>query len=421
MKMNKLTWKEILSAVLATAVLAFCLAGCGTSASKEQEPVSSQIQTADTQNTTVEIQSGTSEEKTTAEPIVTESDSDLFTTRDLAQNADLSDATAVNATDGSTYTITSDGIYVLSGTASDFTVVVEAGDEDKVQLVLDGLNVTNEDFPVIYVKNADKVFLTSTETESTLSVTGSFTSDGSTNTDAVIFSRDDLVLNGLGTVTVNSTANGISTKDDIKVTGGTWNINCTDDAIEAHDTIAVGGGTLNIVSSKDGLHAEYDDDQTVGSVTIEDGTLNIKAKDDGIHATTTATVNGGSLTIEAAEGIEATQVYINGGSLDIDAGDDGINAGQKSKALNVGITITGGDITINMGAGDTDAIDSNGYLTVTGGTLDLYAQSPFDADGTITYTGGTIYVNGSLTNSINVQMMGGMGGMGGWGPGGRRP
>ena len=93
--------------------------------------------------------------------------------------------------------------------------------------------------------------------------------------------------------------------------------------------------------------------------------------------------------------------------MDITATDDGINAGQKSKALSVGITVTGGEISIDMGAGDTDAVDSNGYLTITGGTISISAQSPFDADGTISWTGGTIYVNGSQISSISNQMMGG--------------
>ena len=249
--------------------------------------------------------------------------------------------------------------------------------------------------------------MTSASSESALSVTGSFTSDGSTNTDAVIFSKDDLVLNGTGTVTISSVANGVSCKDDLKVTGGTWNINCKDDALEANESISVGGGILNIVTSKDGLHAEYDEDNTTGWITVEGGTVNITASDDGIHATTTATVNGGEISITAAEGIEATQVVINGGDISISAKDDGINAGQKSRSMSVGITVTGGTIRINMGQGDTDAVDSNGFLTVTGGTFDIYAQSPFDYDGKLTFTGGDIYVNGSRTNTITNQMMGG--------------
>ena len=401
--------------LVCTAILAMCLAACGYTG--EQREVSYSVSgnssssysggqsssSHSTQNSSGITENSGSDQ----EYIVTETDSDLFTERDLTQTADLSEAQTVAVISDSTYTIDKDGVYVLSGTAENFTVVVDAGDEDKVQLVLDGLCVTNGSDPVIYVKNADKVFVTSAGSDSMLTVTGTFSSDGSTGTDAVIFSKDDLVLNGTGTVTVSSTDNGVSCKDDLKITGGTWNITCTADALEANDSIAVAGGTLNIRTSKDGLHAEYDEDNTVGWITIEGGTLNITAKDDAIHATTVLTINGGELNITAAEGLEATQVEINGGTVDITATDDGINAGQKSKALSVGITINGGEISIDMGAGDTDAVDSNGYLTITGGTIDISGQSSFDADGTISWTGGTIYVNGSQISTITNQMMGG--------------
>ena len=401
--------------LVCTAILAMCLAACGYTG--EQREVSYSVsgnssssysggQSSSSHST--QNNSGITENSgSDQEYIVTETDSDLFTERDLTQTADLSEAQTVAVISDSTYTIDKDGVYVLSGTAENFTVVVDAGDEDKVQLVLDGLCVTNGSDPVIYVKNADKVFVTSAGSDSMLTITGTFSSDGSTGTDAVIFSKDDLVLNGTGTVTVSSTDNGVSCKDDLKITGGTWNITCTADALEANDSIAVAGGTLNIRTSKDGLHAEYDEDNTVGWITIEGGTLNITAKDDAIHATTVLTINGGELNITAAEGLEATQVEINGGTVDITATDDGINAGQKSKALSVGITINGGEISIDMGAGDTDAVDSNGYLTITGGTIDISGQSSFDADGTISWTGGTIYVNGSQISTITNQMMGG--------------
>ena len=401
--------------LVCTAILAMCLAACGYTG--EQREVSYSVSgnssssysggqsssSHSTQNSSGITENSGSDQ----EYIVTETDSDLFTERDLTQTADLSEAQTVAVISDSTCTIDKDGVYVLSGTAENFTVVVDAGDEDKVQLVLDGLCVTNGSDPVIYVKNADKVFVTSAGSDSMLTVTGTFSSDGSTGTDAVIFSKDDLVLNGTGTVTVSSTDNGVSCKDDLKITGGTWNITCTADALEANDSIAVAGGTLNIRTSKDGLHAEYDEDNTVGWITIEGGTLNITAKDDAIHATTVLTINGGELNITAAEGLEATQVEINGGTVDITATDDGINAGQKSKALSVGITINGGEISIDMGAGDTDAVDSNGYLTITGGTIDISGQSSFDADGTISWTGGTIYVNGSQISTVTNQMMGG--------------
>lgn len=188
--------------------------------------------------------------------------SDLFSKRDLKQSAELDEAVSYSVSDGAEISITTAGVYVLSGSAKNATVTVDAGDEDKVQLVLDGLTVSNENFPVIYVKNADKVFVTTAEgSENSLSVTGTFTADGSTNTDAVIFSRDDLVLNGLGTLNISSTDNGIACKDDLKITGGTLNVSAVDACIEANDSIAVAGGTVTVTSSKkDGLHAENEDD-----------------------------------------------------------------------------------------------------------------------------------------------------------------
>ena len=212
--------------------------------------------------------------------------SDMFTSRDLEQEADLSEAQNYTITDGQTIEITSEGVYVISGSATNASIVVDAGDEDKVQIVLDGVSITNDSTPCIYVKNADKVFVTTTDTDNTLAVTGTFTEDGDTSTDAVIFSKDDLVLNGTGTLTIQSTENGVSCKDDLKITGGTLNITCSADALEANDSIRIADGTINIDTQKDALHAENDEDDTVGFVYICGGTLNVQSEDDAVHATT---------------------------------------------------------------------------------------------------------------------------------------
>ena len=406
--------------------MACLLTGCGST--RIAETFSSQITEtveASTSEVTVadtEVAEQTAEEATVEETIVEETaveetaeGSDLFTERDLTQTADLSEANYITVTDGENVSITEAGVYVLSGTAENVTVVVEAGDEDKVQLVLDGVSITNANQPCILVENADKVFLTSAEdSENSFTVSGAFTGDE----DAAIFSRDDLVLNGLGTVTVSSTNDGIRSNDDMKLTGGTWNVTVSGSAIKAHDTLNVCDGVYNLYATDDGLHAEDNDDDTIGSIVIEGGTFNIQAGDDGIHATTTVTVNDGNLNIAAGEGIEATQVIINDGTINIQATDDGINAGQKSDSMSILLEINGGELTIVMASGDTDAIDSNGDLTITGGTIDITGQSSFDYDGNCTYTGGTIIVNGTQVDSIQNQMMGGGGPMGGFG--GRR-
>lgn len=336
---------------------------------------------------------------------------DLFTDRDLEQTADLSEATTYTVSDGETINITSDGVYVITGTASNASIIVEAGDEDKVQLVLDGVTMTNDSTPCIYVKSADKIFVTTTDSENTLSVTGTFTADGDTNTDAVIFSKDDLVLNGVGVLNIQSSDNGVTCKDDLKITGGTINIVCQSDGLEANDSIRIADGEISISTNKDGIHAENDDDDTVGYFYMCGGTLKVKAGDDAVHATTIIQIDGGAIDLSAHEGLEATWIQINDGTINIAASDDAINAGYKSAKISPTAEFNGGYVTIVMGSGDTDAVDSNGNLIITGGTLDITAQSPFDYDGVCQKTGGTLIVNGTETDTISNQMMGG--GMGG--------
>lgn len=333
--------------------------------------------------------------------------SELFTDRDLLQEADLTNAVTYTVKDNQDITISEAGVYVITGTAKECTIAVDADDSAKVQLVLDGVSITNSDAPAIYVKSADKVFVTTTDSKNTLTVSGSFTEDGDTNTDAVIFSKEDLVLNGVGTLAVSSTDNGISCKDDLKVTGGTYTVTSTGDAFEANDLIAICGGTINIDSQKDGLHCEYDEDDTVGAVCISGGTIEIAAAKNGIRATTTLTIDGGTITIDAAEGLESTQVEINDGTININAADDGINAGQKSDSLDIVLTINGGKTTIVMASGDTDAIDSNGDLYINGGTVDITAQFAFDFDGTGQMNGGSVTVNGQTVTQLTNSMMGG--------------
>ena len=342
---------------------------------------------------------------------------ELFTERDLQQTADLTGAVQYTVSDGQEIRITSAGVYVLTGSANNATVIVEAGKDDKVQLVLDGVSITNADFPAIYIKSADKVFIT-VSGDSSLSVTGTFRADGSTNTDGVIFSKADLTLNGTAALTISSTNNGVVGKDDLKITGGTYQINARSKAIEANDSIRIAGGTLNLTAGTDGLHAENDEDAEKGYVYISGGSLTINAGDDGIHGTSVVQIDGGDLNIRAAEGIEGTYIQINGGTISIQSSDDGINAARKSGAYTPTIEINDGDITVVMGGGDTDGIDANGNIIVNGGIIRVTGNSTFDYDGTAQYNGGTIIVNGQQVSSIPNQMMGG--GPGGWGGQGER-
>ena len=335
---------------------------------------------------------------------------DIFTSRDLVQQADLTAAQTLEAADSKTLTISDEGVYVIKGSAENCTIRVEADDTAKVQLVLDGVSITNSDSPAIYVVSADKCFITTAEnSKNTLAVTGSFTADGDTNTDAVIFSKDDIVFGGMGSLEINSAyGNGISGKDDVKFTGGTYSVTSALDAIEANDSIRICGGDFTITGSKDGLHSENDEDNTTGYIYIAGGNFTIDVSGDGIQATTYVQIDGGTFDINASEAIEGTYIQINDGTINAYGSDDGINASSKSTACDVCIEINGGEISVEVGPGDTDGIDSNGNIIVNGGTISVTSQmSSFDYDGVAQFNGGTIIVNGQQVNEIPQSMMGG--------------
>ena len=324
---------------------------------------------------------------------------------------------------GGIVTISSEGTYKISGTLSDGQIVVDADKEDEVHLVLDGCDITSSDSAAIYVVSADKVFITlESGSSNVLANGGSFSTNADDKIDGAIFSKDDLTINGDGSLEISSpAANGIVCKDDLVITGGTYNIDCSKNAVEANDSIVITDGSITVTGCNDGLHAENDDDDTLGSIVIQGGELNIDAVDDAIHGTSLVTVDDGIITVSAAEGIEGTCITINGGTIDITASDDGINAAHKSDSYSPVVEINGGEITIKMAQGDTDGIDSNGDLIISGGTIDITGQSPFDYDGTCEHSGGTLIVNGTQTDSISNQFGGGMGGRGMGGPGGMRP
>lgn len=341
---------------------------------------------------------------------------DMFTERDLAQIPDLTNAVTYTVADDTDILISEAGVYVLQGTAANAVVFIEGTNSDKIQLVLDGVSITNSDKPCIYVKKADKVFVT-TVADSSLTVSGKFVEDDK-KANAPLFSCDDLVMNGTAVLTIHSSDVGVKTKDDLKVTGGTYRITAETKTFAANDSIRILDGEFVLHAGTDGMHAENNDDDSLGYIYIAGGNFDIQAGDDGIHGNSAVQIDGGTFTIAAVEGIEGTYVQINGGIFQISASDDGINAGRKSKTYAVTIEITGGELNIVMAEGDTDAIDANGNLIVSGGTLNITARSAFDYDGTGTYTGGTLIVNGEQVTELTQSMMGGGmhrgGDMGGW-------
>jgi hypothetical protein len=408
---------KIISAFALTLSLSLAVVGCTKAqVSNENTATTQTTQTAGnnttTSGTTATQKSSNSSSTSTTSKVAnsTLDTSELFSERDLKQSADLTAATQIKLESGKDVTLNKEGVYVLSGEVKNVTVVVEADKEAKVQIVLNGVNITNEDSPAIYVKAADKVFVTSTNSKNSMKVTGSYVADGDTNLDAVIFSKADITLNGTGTLEiVSSKGNGISSKDDLKITGGKYNINSSADAMEANDAILVYDGTVTIDTGKDALHSENEEDASLGYIYIKNGALNITAADDAIRGNSIVQIDGGTINIKTCEeGIEATNIKINGGQITLYAKNDGINASPKT-GNNPVIEVNGGTINVSMGSGDTDAFDANGNIIINGGTIAVTATSAFDSDGTATLNGGNVTVNGEKITQITQQQMGGRG------------
>ena len=221
---------------------------------------------------------------------------DMFTDRDSRTDYDggvtvsfgddinCSDSSLVSV-DGQTLTIKSEGTYVLSGKLTNGSVIVDAPEDAKIQLVLGGVEIYSADFAAIYVKQADKVFITlNADTENILSNGGSFESLDENNVDAVIFSKDDLSFNGEGSLRIKSpTGNGVCSKDDLVFTGGTYIVTAEGHALEANDSVRICAGSFTIDSGKDGIHCENDTAEP-GFVYISNGSFDILSDGDAISA-----------------------------------------------------------------------------------------------------------------------------------------
>lgn len=233
------------------------------------------------------------------------SDDSTTVSNGSSDNSSTDDTVDGVTVDGNVITITSGGTYIISGTLSEGQLVVDAGDE-KVQLVLDNADITCATSAAIYVKSAGKIFITLAEdSENILMNTAEFEAIDDNNIDAVIFSKDDLTLNGSGTLTINSeNGHGIVSKDDLKITGGTYNITAASHALSGKDSVRIAAGTFNLVSGKDGIHSENADDSSKGYVYIAGGEFTIDSTGDGIDASNIVQIDDGTFDITAGGGAE---------------------------------------------------------------------------------------------------------------------
>lgn len=374
---------KMAACLLSLSLMGFTITGCAANSAKNSsnESTISVQQTSSVKSSDTE--SKDNETKTTS--TINRDLSSIYSEEDLNTSWDKSSSTIItlngseakvegsgaNYSDGKV-NITSSGTYVLSGK---FTgqIYIDVGDSAVVHLVLNGVEINSESDPAIYAADGKKVILTLAEsTENTLSDTSNYTfADGEDEPDATLFIKNDLVINGSGTLKVNANyKTAIKTKDTLAIISGNFDITSVDNAVRAKDAL-----------------------------TVEDGTFKVNATGKGFTSDGELNIYGGDINIEKSEeGLEGLTVEIYGGNVDISATDDGINARTKyddsvsdaEKEMlgnqdqdGVEVRVAGGTVNINASG---DAIDSNGDLYIEGG--ETYISGPTSGgDGTLDYNG----------------------------------
>lgn len=272
----------------------------------------------------------------------------------LSGDSASSDSSAVQIS-GGTVMITKAGTYILSGTLNDGMVVVDAGAADRIQLVLDGAEITSSTSAALCVLEADKVFITTVSgTENTLANGGEYTAIDSSNIDAAVFSKSDLTLNGAGNLTVSAAAGeGIVSTENLILTSGTYHITAAGQGLSGRESVRIANGTYTIAAGKDGICAENTEDASQGYLYISGGTFTIAAQGNGMSAGSDLQIKNGSFAITAGEG--------SASAAESSVSQKGIKAGGT-------ITILGGTI-----AADTvdDSIHAAGDILITGGRFEL--------------------------------------------------
>lgn len=450
--------KKLLALFCATALSMTAVAGCtGTKSS------TGNIDSLETETDTeeIEVQSITG----------TFSSTDMFTERDLAGTYEESGAVYVTLSDdgitgetagvainGQTMTITAEGTYIFSGTLSEGQIVVDA-DNAKVQIVFDNVDITCASSAAVYVKSAEKVFVTLAEgSQNTLRNTDEYVAIDDNNIDAAIFAKSDLTLNGTGSLTiVSAEGHGIVSKDDLKITGGTYDITAAGHALSGKDSVRIADGTFILTAEKDGIHAENADDEEKGYIYIADGDFTITSDGDGMDASNIVQIEDGTFDITAGGGaansLKTHESDMPGGGMsqNIERPDgesmpqmgekpdeesmsqmgekpdeesmpqmgekpDGENMPQDTTTDESGTSTkgikAGGGMYLNGGTYQIDSADdsihSNANITIADGTYTLATgDDGVHADDALTVNGGTITVTESyeglegLTVTIN--------------------
>ncbi|MDD3643591.1 MAG: carbohydrate-binding domain-containing protein [Candidatus Krumholzibacteria bacterium] len=278
--------------------------------------------------------------------------------------------------DGTKATIDSAGTYLIGGALPDGRVIVDAGNEGIVRLVLGGVDIACASFSPLSVVSAEKtVIILEDGTQNRLTDGESYIFEvpGATEPDACLFSAGDLTISGGGSLEIaGNYRHGISGARGLVIRDAVAVVDAADDGIRGRDCLVVRGAAIAVDCGGDGLKSNNDSDPARGYIHIESGRLRIVCGSDAIQAETDALISGGEISLltgggsgtgggeSSAKGIKADVAAImDGGSVSLDCADDGINSNSAA-------VINGGSLAISC---DDDAIHADSTLGVNGGEI----------------------------------------------------
>lgn len=391
-----------LSKLLILFLFLSILTGCGPTDPASGDSVSPAEITPITVNYTSEdMDSGWDPATASA---ITLNGSSISVSGPTSDSASALSADAVSV-EGSSLTIKDSGTYVISGKLADGRIIVDAGKDDTVKLVLKDAEISSSDNAPIYAKQAKKTILTLAEGSSNMLQDGEEYANPSEENepDAAVFSTGDLTINGTGSLIVKANfANGIGTKDDLIITGGNLTVTSVNDGLRGRDSIAVKEGTIVINAGGDGLQANNDEDSEKGWISLDGGELKITAENDGIQAETmvqiidgkiTCTTGGGSANASTQTGGEIRPGWGQWSSPEAaqtaDASEDNTTSAKGIKS-GTATLIKGGLFSIDS---SDDSIHSNGQILIEAGELALSSgDDGIHADSSLIINGGTIHI-----------------------------
>ena len=358
--------------------------------------------------------------------------STLYKKKDTDDAWSVSDTQAIDLNalgNGETLTISEKGDYVLSGTLRG-QILIEVPEEDKVRLILNGVNITAQEGPAIYEKQADKLIITLAEGTENVLTDGSTITDDDDTIGAALYAEDDLSVNGTGSLIVNGTQkHGIQSKADLVIANGNITVSSVLDGVRSRNSVLVLSGTLNITAGGDGITSTRTDAEGKGWIVLAGGSITVKTGEGAGSVRASANSQGGmngwggfggrgrwddwgSQTQTEDSGVSqkavkaATDLTVLDGSYTFDCADDGLHG--------VNVTVNGGTFAIQSG---DDGMHADQDMTVNGGSITV-SQCYEGLEGTnVTVNGGEIRITAS-DDGINASGGNDGSGFGGWGRGG---